>query len=76
MSHKAYLETIDESITMTPEVFVALMNKFKHHRGIRYCFSTKHTNDIVAYRGKTGAKMPEKVYDLPVEYNTEVTGVY
>lgn len=73
-----YLATIPDSTTMTPEIFIGLMRKFRHHRTVRYGFSKKHTADIQEYRkkqglGKNESSIPGNLYNLPVVWNAEVT---
>jgi hypothetical protein len=75
-----YLEVIDDSILMTPEVFKGLIKKFRHHRSVSYGFSAKHTQDIQEYRKKLGlskneSSIPGNLYNLPVVWNTSVTYV-
>lgn len=65
---------------MTPQVFMELIKKFRHHRSVRYGFSKKHTEDIQEYRKKQGlakneSSIPGNLYNLPVEWNSTVTYV-
>jgi hypothetical protein len=76
----AYLATVSDDVKMTPEVFINLMRKFRHHRGVKYGFSEKHTNDIQEYRKQAGlakneSSIPGNLYNLPVTWNTEKTYV-
>jgi hypothetical protein len=75
-----YLTTVPDSTQMTPEIFINLMRKFKHHRNVSYGFSKKHTADIQEYRRKQGlskneSSIPGNLYNLPVVWNTDVTYV-
>ena len=78
MATPEYLATIPDSVVMTPQVFIELMNKFRHHRNVKYGFSAKHTKDIMDYRkkaGSSGGGMTGNTYALPVVWGTEVTYV-
>jgi hypothetical protein len=75
--NKGYLLTIPEEVTLTPEVFKQMMNQYKHYRSVSYTFSKKHTNDILNYRKSSGKSniIPGNVYNLPITYNADITGV-
>ena len=78
MNTSAYLATVPDEVVMTRDEFVKLLKRFRHHRGVRYGFSKKHTVDIEEYRKKTGATgntMPSNLYEMPVTFNTDVTYV-
>lgn len=78
MANPEYLTTVPDEVTMTREEFMKLLRRFRHHRKVKYGFSKKHTADISDYRknaGVTSVTPPAGVYDLPVEYNTDVTFV-
>jgi len=71
-----YLLTIPDTVKMTRTYFANVMTKFKHHRNIKIGFSTKHTEDIMAYRketGNNGSTLPSNLYNLPVEWNVTQT---
>ena len=75
-----YLAKVPDSVVMDPQVFTALLKKFKHHHSIKFTFSKKHTQDILAYRKKQllrdgESHKPGNVYGVPVTYDCEETGV-
>lgn len=75
---REYLHTVPDEVQMTREYFANLIRKFRHHRAVRYGFSVKHTKDIMEYRKSVGADastIPGNMYNLPIEWNTEVTFV-
>jgi hypothetical protein len=76
--HNNYLATVSDDVLMTPQVFIELMKKFRHHRYVQYGFSKKHTLDIQEYRRKAGmakneSSQPGNLYSMPVIWNTEIT---
>ena len=78
MTDSEYLDTVPDSVVMTPQVLIALMKKYKHYRNTSFGFSAKHTNDIQEYRKKQGlekneSSIPGNLYNLPVTWNCEVT---
>jgi hypothetical protein len=79
-----YLETVNDSVVMNPDVFKALikrvtyMKQFHRNKTVSYGISRKHTKDIQEYRNKNGlakgeSSIPGNLYSLPVLWNTEVT---
>ena len=80
LAMNAYLAKVPDSVVMEPGVFTALMKQFKHHHNVKFTFSKKHTQDILAYRKKQKLKhgeshMPGNIYGVPVTYDCEETGV-
>lgn len=76
--HGKYLQTVPDAVTMTPEVFKEMLNRFRHHRNVSYGFSKKHTADIVNYRksvmlNSDESSIPGNLYNMPVVWNTDVT---
>ena len=79
MVNKSYLCTVPDSEKMTREFFANLIRRFRYHRSVSFGFSKKHTADIKEYRRQLGIKeestIPGNLYNLPVQWNTEVTYV-
>jgi hypothetical protein len=75
---KTVLCEIPDSEAMTREVFLNLIKKYRHYRNLSYGFSTKHTDDIMAYRKSVGVKsdaatIPSNMYGMNVEWNAPTT---
>jgi len=70
-SPKDYLATMPDSEVLTRDSFVKYIRKY-HPK--RFGFSKKHTKDLLAFRESNGFnKYPDKLYDLPVFWDQEVT---
>lgn len=78
-SNLTYLCTVPDTVSMTREYFANLIRKYQHHRSTSFGFSKKHTLDIMEYRKKSGVKgettIPSNLYNMPVQWNTDVTYV-
>ena len=67
-----YLCTIPDSVTLTRQVFVQYLRKYPKAK--KFGFSKAHTAQIAQLRQQNGAThYPDKIYDLPVAWNTDVT---
>ncbi len=70
------LQIVPDTVVMTREEFLKILQKYKHHRDLRFGFSKKHTTDILKYRksqGVEGGTQPSNLYDMPVEWNIDET---
>jgi hypothetical protein len=72
VSEKEYLCTIPDTVVLTRDKFKEYLRKFPRAR--KFGFSKKHTEDITKYkRDHNVASLPDKIYDLPVQWSTLVT---